>query len=151
MTWDDLGPGSRELAEALLADEWIPDLVLGISRGGPLIAGALAHALGVKNTATISVEVHTGIDERLEPPMLHPPVPDLVDLGTACVLIADDVADTVDTRAGAHLLCRKGGRGADCRPVRGVPIDRRLGVRVASNRSVDHLSVERPPTGFGNT
>jgi uncharacterized protein len=94
MTWDDLGSGSRALAETLLAESWIPDLVLGISRGGLLIAGALAYALGVKNTATISVEFYTGIDERLDLPMLLPPVPDLIDLGEARVLIADDVADT---------------------------------------------------------
>ncbi len=94
MTWDDLGSGSRTLAEILLADDWIPDLILGISRGGLLIAGALAYALGVKNTATISVEFYTGVDERLELPMLLPPVPELVDLGEARVLIADDVADT---------------------------------------------------------
>lgn len=94
MTWGDLGSGSRALAESLLADDWIPDLVLGISRGGLLIAGALAYALGVKNTATISVEFYTGIDERLDLPMLLPPVPELIDLGAARVLIADDVADT---------------------------------------------------------
>ncbi len=94
MTWDDLGSGSQALAETMLADGWIPDLILGISRGGLLIAGALAYALGVKNTATISVEFYTGIDERLELPMLLPPVPDLIDLAEARVLIADDVADT---------------------------------------------------------
>ena len=49
-----------------------PDLVLGISRGGLLVAGGLAYALGVKNTATISVEFYTGVDERLELPMLLP-------------------------------------------------------------------------------
>jgi uncharacterized protein len=94
MTWDDLGTGTRALAEAIHADGWAPDLVLGISRGGLLIAGAIAYALGIKNTATLSVEFYTGIDERLELPMLLPPVPDLVDLGEARVLIADDVADT---------------------------------------------------------
>ena len=56
MSWEQLGSGSRELAEAIYADDWIPDLILGISRGGLLVAGALAYALGVKNTATISVE-----------------------------------------------------------------------------------------------
>jgi hypoxanthine phosphoribosyltransferase len=105
MTWDDLGTGSRELAETLLADDWIPDLVLGISRGGLLIAGALAYALGVKNTATISVEFYTGIDERLELPMLLPPVPDLIDLGSARVLIADDVADTGATLELVREFC----------------------------------------------
>ena len=94
MSWDELGRGCRELAEAIHADDWIPDLVLGISRGGLLVAGGLAYALGVKNTATISVEFYTGVDERLELPMLLPPVPDLIDLSTARVLIADDVADT---------------------------------------------------------
>jgi uncharacterized protein len=94
MTWDELGVGARELAEAVHADGWIPDLVLGISRGGLLLAGAIAYALGVKNTATISVEFYTGIDERLEMPMLLPPVPDFVDLSKERVLVADDVADT---------------------------------------------------------
>ena len=94
MSWDDLGAGARALAEEIHADGWAPDLVLGISRGGLLLAGAIAYALGVKNTATISVEFYTGVDERLELPMLLPPVPDLVDLSRERVLIADDGADT---------------------------------------------------------
>jgi len=113
MTWDDLGTGSRELAETMLADDWIPDLVLGISRGGLLIAGALAYTLGVKNTATISVEFYTGIDERLELPMLLPPVPELIDLGEARVLIADDVADTGATLELVRDFCA--GRVAEAR------------------------------------
>jgi uncharacterized protein len=113
MSWDDLGAGSRELAEAIVADEWFPDLVLGISRGGLLVAGALAYALDVKNTATISVEFYTGVDERLELPMLLPPVPDLVDLSAARVLIADDVADTGATLELVRDFCR--GRVAEAR------------------------------------
>jgi len=113
MTWDDLGTGSRELAESVFADDWIPDLVLGISRGGLLIAGALAYAIGVKNTATISVEFYTGIDERLELPMLLPPVPDLIDLGSARVLIVDDVADTGATLELVRDFCA--GRVAEAR------------------------------------
>jgi len=105
MSWDDLGAGSRALAEAIHADGWVPDLVLGISRGGLLVAGALAYALGVKNTATISVEFYTGVDERLELPMLLPPVPVLVDLAEARVLIADDVADTGATLELVREFC----------------------------------------------
>jgi len=105
MTWEQLGTGSRELAEAIYADDWVPDVILGISRGGLLVAGALAYALGVKNTATISVEFYTGIDERLELPMLLPPVPDLIDLGSARVLIADDVADTGATLELVREFC----------------------------------------------
>jgi uncharacterized protein len=105
MSWNDLGEGARALAESIYRDGWAPDLVLGISRGGLLIAGALAYALGVKNTATMSVEFYTGIDERLELPMLLPPVPDLVDLDDARVLIADDVADTGATLALVREFC----------------------------------------------
>jgi hypoxanthine phosphoribosyltransferase len=97
MQWEELGSGCRELAEQIVADEWRPDIVLGIARGGLLVAGAIAYALDVKNTFTMNVEFYTGIDERLEMPMILPPVPDLVDLGEACVLIADDVADTGQT------------------------------------------------------
>ena len=94
MTWDDLGIGARLLAEAIHADGWRPDLILGIARGGLLVAGALAYALGVKNVYTMNVEFYTGVDERLEAPMILPPVPELIHLDTARVLIADDVADT---------------------------------------------------------
>jgi hypoxanthine phosphoribosyltransferase len=47
----------------------------------------------------MNVEFYTGIEERLEMPMILPPVPDLVDLGESRVLIADDVADTGKTLA----------------------------------------------------
>ncbi len=76
--------------------------MLGIARGGLLVAGALSYALGVKNTFSLNVEFYTGIEERLEMPMLLPPVPDLVDFAETRVLIADDVADT-----GATLLLVK--------------------------------------------
>jgi hypoxanthine phosphoribosyltransferase len=99
MTWDDLGAGSRMLAEQIASDGFEPDIVLGIARGGLLVAGAIAYALDVKNTFTMNVEFYTGIEERLEMPMILPPVPDLVDLGESRVLIADDVADTGKTLA----------------------------------------------------
>ncbi len=105
MTWDDLGRGSRELAEAVHRDGYRPDMVLAIARGGLLVAGALSYALGVKNTFTMNVEFYTGIDERLAMPMLLPPVPDLVDFAATRVLIADDVADTGATLALVKEFC----------------------------------------------
>jgi len=97
MGWDELGAAARELAGQILANGYRPDLILGIARGGLLVAGALSYALGVKNTFTMNVEFYTGIDERLPVPMLLPPVPALVDLHDARMLIADDVDDTGQT------------------------------------------------------
>lgn len=105
MSWDDLGVGARELSEAVATDGWIPDIILGIARGGLLVAGAIGYALGVKNTFTMNVEFYTGIDERLDVPMILPPVPDLVDFAETKVLIADDVADTGATLKLVQEFC----------------------------------------------
>lgn len=105
MTWEELGIGARELAERIHADGYAPDIVLAIARGGLLVAGALGYALGVKNTYTMNVEFYTGIDERLPTPMILPPVPELVDVAEAKVLIADDVADTGATLALVQAFC----------------------------------------------
>ncbi|HEY2217908.1 MAG TPA: phosphoribosyltransferase family protein [Gaiellaceae bacterium] len=105
MSWQDLGAGSRELAELAHRDGYRPDIVLAIARGGLLVGGAVGYALGVKNTFSMNVEFYTGVDERLEMPMLLPPVPDLVDFGEQKVLIADDVADTGATLALVKEFC----------------------------------------------
>src|ERR1700722_11838954 len=102
MSWSELGEGSRALAEAVHLDGYRPEIVLGIARGGLPVAGAPSYALGIKNSFSLNVEFYTGIEERLEMPMLLPPVPDFVDFAETRVLIADDVADT-----GATLLLVK--------------------------------------------
>ena len=106
MTWDDLGVGARALAEAIAADGYRPDMILGIARGGLLVAGAIGYALGVKNTATMNVEFYTGVDERLDVAMILPPVPDFVDFEGFRVLIVDDVADTGATMKLVQDFCK---------------------------------------------
>jgi uncharacterized protein len=105
MSWDELGTGARDVAQMVAGDGWMPDMILGIARGGLLVAGALGYALGVKNTFTMNVEFYTGVDERLEMPMILPPVPDLLDFADFKVLIADDVADTGATLKLVQEFC----------------------------------------------
>jgi hypothetical protein len=105
MSWTQLGEASRELGRAIVDDGYEPDLILGVARGGLLVAGALSYAIGVKNTFTMNVEFYTGVDERLPVPMILPPVPALVDLQDARMLIADDVADTGQTLALVKGFC----------------------------------------------
>jgi uncharacterized protein len=45
----------------------------------------------------MNVEFYTGIDERLDVPVVLPPTLDLVDVRGLRVLVADDVADTGHT------------------------------------------------------
>jgi len=105
MTWADLGTAVDDLACQIQAGSFRPDAVLALARGGLPLAGALAYALGVKNMATLNVEFYTGIDERLDEPLLLPPVPDLALLGAERLLVVDDVADTGRTLALASRFC----------------------------------------------
>src|SRR6266536_3903460 len=113
MSWDELGLAARDLAQLVVDDGYRPDMVLGVARGGLLVAGAISYALGVKNTYTMNVEFYTGIDQRLEMPMILPPVPDLVDFHETKVLIADDVADTGATLRLVKEFCQ--GKVAEAR------------------------------------
>jgi hypoxanthine phosphoribosyltransferase len=53
----------------------------------------------------MNVEFYTGVDERLDEPLILPPVPDLSLLRTERLLIVDDVADTGRTLALARDFC----------------------------------------------
>ncbi len=97
LSWAGFGSAARELAVQVRDDGYDPDLILSVARGGLLVGAALGYALDVKNTWTMNVEFYTGVDERLDVPMILPPVPELVDLESARMLIADDVADTGET------------------------------------------------------
>jgi hypoxanthine phosphoribosyltransferase len=94
LTWSLFGTASRELAQIVAHDGYRPDVILSVARGGLFIAGSLGYALDVKNLAVVNVEFYTGVDQRLDLPVMLPPVPQAVDLAGARVLVADDVADT---------------------------------------------------------
>jgi uncharacterized protein len=113
MTWPELGAGARHLAETVHGDGFRPDIILAIARGGLLPAAAVAYALGVKNTYTMNVEFYTDIDQRLDVPMVLPPVPELIDVGHSDLLIVDDVADTGATLDVVQRFCE--GKVADVR------------------------------------
>jgi uncharacterized protein len=97
LTWQGFGEAARELARAIAADGYEPDLILSIARGGLFVAGALGYALAVKNLHVMNVEFYDGVGTTLDMPVMLPPVPSAVDFSAKKVLIADDVADTGKT------------------------------------------------------
>jgi hypoxanthine phosphoribosyltransferase len=92
--WDLFGEGSRALARMVAGSGYRTDIVLAVARGGLLPAAAVAYALDVKNVFTMNVEFYTGVDQRLDLPVMLPPLLDAVDIAGARVLVVDDVADT---------------------------------------------------------
>jgi hypoxanthine phosphoribosyltransferase len=104
MTWSSFGEASRGLAQQIADSGFEPDIVLAIARGGLSVAGALAYALSVKNCFAMNVEFYTGVDERIDVPVMLPPMLNLVDIAGSRVLVADDVADTGATLQLVHSV-----------------------------------------------
>src|SRR5919108_4984485 len=97
LSWSAFGDAGRELATSVAQSGYSPGILLGIARGGLIPAAALAYALDVKNVFMMSVEFYTGVDERLDFPVMLPPLLNAVDIAGARVLVVDDVADTGGT------------------------------------------------------
>ncbi|PKH41313.1 hypothetical protein SAMN05192575_11477 [Nocardioides alpinus] len=115
LTYDLFGTATRELAQEVADSGFEPDMILAIARGGLALGMGLGYALAVKNLSVINVEFYTGIDQRLEVPIMLPPTPAAVDLSGLKVLIADDVADTGRTLELVQEFCE--GHVAEARTV----------------------------------
>ena len=89
MDWPIYGAAVRELAHMVADDGYQPDMILCIARGGLFVAGSLGYALAVKNLYVINVEYYTGVDERLDIPVILPPYVDWVDLGEGRKLVTE--------------------------------------------------------------
>lgn len=92
--YTEFGEGIRYLAQKLVDEQWIPDTVLGVVRGGLFVAAGIAYALDLKDVRHVNVEFYTDAGETLPEPVLVGQEPYLADLGGKKVLVADDVADT---------------------------------------------------------
>ncbi|PZQ91868.1 MAG: phosphoribosyltransferase [Leifsonia xyli] len=109
LDWQLFGRASRELAETIAADGFRPDAIVGIARGGLPLAGALGYALDVKMLGSLGVEFYTGVESRLDEPVLLPPTLDREALAGKRILLVDDVADSGRTLALVLQLLEAGG------------------------------------------
>lgn len=105
LTYQQFGIAVRELGAQVVDSGYRPDLILSIARGGLGLGMALGYALDVKNLSAVNVEFYTGVDERLEVPIMLPPTPAAVDLTGMRILVVDDVADTGRTLEVVRDFC----------------------------------------------
>jgi hypoxanthine phosphoribosyltransferase len=109
LTYEAFGTAARELAGSIAADGFRPDAIVAIARGGLTLAGALGYALDVKMLGSLNVEFYTGVEERLDAPIVLPPTLDQASLEGKSILLVDDVADSGRTLALVLQLLQAGG------------------------------------------
>jgi len=113
--WDEFGQASRDLSRDVLRSGWMPEIVVAIARGGLLLAGGIAYALGVKSCGAVNAEFYTGVGTRLPEPVMLPPLLDEASIDGKRVLLVDDVSDSGRTLAMVVQLLEAA--GADVRTV----------------------------------
>ena len=113
--WLEFGDASRQLAHSIADSGFVPEIVVAIARGGLLVGGAVAYALGIKSCGSINVELYTGVDETLPAPLILPPLLDGAALQGKRVLLVDDVSQSGQTLALAVEILQS--MGAEVRSV----------------------------------
>jgi len=91
-TWDQIYEMLLDLAERVRKDRFLPDIILGISRGGWPPARVMSDLLGTAELANVKVEFYVGVAETKKEPVITQPIS--VSVKSKDVLILDDVADT---------------------------------------------------------
>ena len=113
LSWERFGQASIEMGEQISQSGYKPDIILAIARGGMFLSGSLGYILSVKNLYLINVEYYTGVDERLDVPIVLPPYLELTNLEESKILVTDDVADTGHTLELVKEFCE--GKVAEAR------------------------------------
>ncbi|GFO96622.1 xanthine-guanine phosphoribosyltransferase [groundwater metagenome] len=96
VSWDEAYILGKKLARKIKASGFMPDLVIGIARGGLVPARIVCDFLLQKDLASVKVE-HWGIAATLGTAKIKFPLPEEVDISGKKILIVDDIADTGDT------------------------------------------------------
>ncbi|MFZ2455140.1 MAG: phosphoribosyltransferase [Candidatus Altiarchaeia archaeon] len=95
--WEDAYSLAEKVAKKITRDGYVPDHIIGITRGGWVPAVMLSDLLGVKDLLSMRVE-HWGVTaEKDAKAVLKYPLP--TDLSGKKILLVDDLTDTGDSIA----------------------------------------------------
>ncbi|MEM4427867.1 MAG: phosphoribosyltransferase family protein, partial [Zestosphaera sp.] len=92
LTWKKKYEAVLELALDINKEGLEIDLIVGILRGGYIVARILSDILGTDNIGVVEVKFYRGIEERAERPIITQPL--TADVRGKNILIVDDVVDS---------------------------------------------------------
>ncbi len=96
VSWDKAYRLGRIIARKINKSGFIPDLVIGVSRGGLVPARIVCDFLHQKDIMSVKAE-HWGIASTLGSARIKYPLPEEIDISGRRILVVDDVADTGET------------------------------------------------------
>jgi len=91
-SWDQIYSLVLNLAEKIRNSNFVPDIIVGVSRGGWVPARILSDLLENSNLANVTTEFYVGIGQTKQEPVITQPVS--VSVRAKKLLIVDDIADT---------------------------------------------------------
>ena len=96
VSWDKAYRLGRKIARKIKKSGFIPDLVIGVARGGLVPARIVCDFLHQKDLTSLKAE-HWGIASTLGNARIKYPLPEEIDISGKRILVVDDVADTGET------------------------------------------------------
>jgi hypoxanthine phosphoribosyltransferase len=99
--WDYIYDLCREVADDVKRDEFEPDVVVALARGGWFAGRCLCDFLGLDDLASLKMEHYVGTAEKTGEPTVRYPMPE-GSVEDKDVLIVDDIADTGGSIHCAH-------------------------------------------------
>ncbi len=104
VTWSDIQSHLLELSDRIDRDGYTPDMIVGIARGGWVVARLFSDLLDINDLASVKISFYKGIDDKQKKPIIVQPVSESPKGKN--VLIVDDVADSGESLllAKKHLL-----------------------------------------------
>ncbi len=90
-SWEETYSSALSVFLQVWEDGFVPDVILGVARGGWVPARLIADFFRTKQTANIKIDFYGDINERKEEPEITQSAPNL---SGKKVLIVDDVADS---------------------------------------------------------
>jgi len=104
-SWDELHENIRDIARKIKKDNYHPDIVIALSRGGFVPARVICDLLIIKDLVSIKVD-HWGVTANKDG-KAHLRYPIDVDLTGKKVLIVDDITDSGDSMMLAKDFVKK--------------------------------------------
>ncbi len=107
LSWDDVMDLTIKVSESIVKDNYKPNIVVGVARGGVVIAKIIEDILGIGNMTSIEVKLYRGINDRGEEARIAQPLP--VSVKGLRILLVDDVSDTGTTLSVAYNYLKEQG------------------------------------------